>query len=406
MMLPFKSRNLLCAASVSMALCLPSLVSGDDAPDGVTAATIRELIAGLGANQYVVRESATTQLYELGQGAESAQVLSELNEASKTGDREVRMRARRLIGLLSQHLQDKRIAGFLDGGSIEGIPGWKRFSEIHGENATSRALFAEMLRVEWRLLETCLPVTGRANAATIRTATSERYDFMLQSGNRLEKVPLGTTMTYLFLSAEYPETTELQSRVFRVIPRSQQLTQKLRRAKLASTPQNDLVRQVFKRWLVETTKQNRRYEISVLGIALQFRLFDESIVIAELILKNQNSSPVNKSTSMQIITALRHKPGIALIEPFLTDERKLNTQSKQPQLRDVALTCLMDLNGHDVTKIGVVRTNDLLRPYQAATLGFASEEERKKAFALFEELQAEKAFQQRKQSTEDGDPPK
>ena len=379
---------------------------GDDPSDSLASSELRALVVQLGAKQFVVRESATMRLYELGQGGNSEQVMRLLSDATKTGDREVRTRARRVLSQLAERLQAEKVARFLKGLPVSGVPGWQRFSDTYGDSEITRAMYGDLLKEEWDLLAACFPQEAQVGATTIRNLTNVRFATLLRRENGYQQLPIGTILTYLHIGAEYPDAVSLQGQLFHVIRSSIPLAQRIRSSTNDPASANGLTRKIVSRWLMETVKQNGMHEMSAIVVTSQARMFEEAKQIAEHVLKRKASLPVNKKTAMQIFAALRDKRGIPLIEPYLKDESQLRRQSKRLQLRDVALTCLMDLHGHDVAKIKVKRINNLLNPYEYSTLGFDTPEEREEAFALFEELQAEKKFQQqKKQAAEENQDP-
>lgn len=366
----------------------------------LSAEDVRELVSRLGAQQFVARESATLELFQAGQGPQSDLVLRLLTEAAEKGDREVRTRAKRVVRLVRDRLQRTKVEQFLAQKEVAGVPGWSRFRDVFGESSGSRKVYGELLSEEWDLLASCFPVSQEATVPAMRDATDERFVVLLRREGGFQKLSVGSLLCYFFVGAEYPEGlgTQVQAQLFYAIRSSTALGLRLRDAKLRDDSINGVTRRLVAKWLLETVKQNNAHETAAIYVTAQARMFDEAKLIASHILQNAGSSPVNKHTAMQIMAAMRDTEAIPLIEPYLTDERLLRNQKAGLQLRDVALVCLVDLEGHDLAKFNVKRTANMLAPYNLGSWGFQTQEDREKAFKAFEELQAEKRFQEKKRA--------
>ena len=91
---------------------------------------------------------------------------------------------------------------------------------------------------------------------------------------------------------------------------------------------------------------------------------------------------------MQSVAIREDKSQLKLIEPYLKDKTRLNaTGQRERQLRDIALPCAMRLYGFEVEQIGVKSVKNATNTaFDYNTIGFISEQDRKKAFEKFEEL--------------------
>ncbi len=361
---------------------------------------LEDLVARLGAPQYVVREEATTRLFDVGRGEAGEMVRKTLERAGKQSDREVRERAQRVLALLNEQLQVERLAQFMGGGKAENVPGWAKFSQRYGDTKASRSVYGELLKEEWELLAACF--AADENEGGVRMAVNQRFAELMTGQYGYQSISLGSILSLFFIGTEHPASVDLHSQLFHLLRTSTSLGQRLRGAPANTESSRGVIRTLVGSWLLATVRQDNRYEPSAIAIALRGSLFAEAKAVAEHILTNPNSLPVSKRTAMQTYSGLKDPAGIPLIEPYLKDETQLRQDSKRLQLRDIALTCLMDLHGHDVTRIRVQRTNDVLNPYDYSTLGFDQPEDRQQAFELFKELQEEKQFLE-KQATEKRD---
>ncbi len=369
---------------------------------------IHKLIRELGATQFVARENATKQLFQMGIGEDAEIALKEITRASQESDREVSERAKRILDLVKARVRDEGLKDFLAGKDIENVPGWKRFSKTYGTSDVSRSVFTMILKEEWELLATCIEKDTAADSdkgegksavaapqvANRQTAINVRYAEVMngyQHGWR--NIPLGTVLAFYLIGEATPESFNRNTEFF-----SMMLSHPMLRQNLVGTPRDNkqkIIRQIVGNWMLTTIKYNSAHDTQALTTAMTNRMADETKVLAAHILKNPDSSVVAKRSAMEKLAFLRDTNGIEFIEPYLTDKTLLSPRLKKLQLRDIALTCLMDLHGHDVAEIGVERMASYGNPYVLASLGFENEEQRQEAFNLFEELQDEKARKKR-----------
>jgi len=408
---------------VCVALC--PVTSIGETTEATKTDEVRQIIRDLGASQFVVRENATKQLFELGAGAQSEITFSELTRASQQSDREVRERATRILDLLKSRLREEGLKRFLAGEQIDNVPGWKQFSEKYGESESSRSVFTSILKEEWDLLAICLgsedesadrpakngaaskpedstdgaaEVTKRNAAAPSqiavrRMAITDRYTEVIgQYG--YQKIPLGSMLSFYLIGEAAPESFDFDNQLFHLMISAPQLRQQLRGTPRQDTRQG-VIRQIVRNWMMASIDHNSRYETQALSTALTNGMGEEAKLVAAKILKNPDSLVVIKRNAMQTFIVFRDTKGIELIEPYLMDETPLTPNRKKLQLRDIAIVCLMDLHGHDLAEIGVRRVAKYGSPYDFQSLGFDNDEERQKAFDLFEELQDEKARKKR-----------
>lgn len=388
--------SFVCATSLNTVARGNEKLSSIESKSPATNEELKELVSRLGASQFVVRENATMRLYDIGRQGAGERVMELLTIASKQGDREVKDRAQRVLVLLAEELKSKRLTHFLTGGNAAKIPGWKQFSAVYGDTKVSRGVFGEMLKHEEQFLAECFPADPEA-AVAIRRIANDRFRQLVSKPYGYQAISLGSTLAFVFVGTEFPEFDGL----FHLIQSNAPLKQQLRGAPLGIETSRGMIRSMVSKWVMVAVQENKRNQPLAINFTLGARLMDEAKMVATHVLKDEQSLPSNRRTAMQIFSALRDQAGVPLIQPFLEDKTSLrNAQEagaqRQLQLRDVALTCLMDLSGHDLSAIGVKRQNNVLAPYADASLGFENDKEREKAFELFKELEAEKRYQERK----------
>ena len=113
------------------------LADGQDQPGGQSQgdAEAALLVQQLGAEEFSLRERATTQLIEMGVAAKNAV------EAGRTHpDREIRYRCERIFQIVGELDFQRRLTAFTAGRS-DGLdlPGWRRFRDLYGDGAKPAA---------------------------------------------------------------------------------------------------------------------------------------------------------------------------------------------------------------------------------------------------------------------------
>lgn len=374
---PFSRTELL-----TICLCLASVAVAAD------EASIGRYVRQLGAASFVAREDAAVQLLTIGAAAVPA-----LRDAAGASDREVRVRAKRVLELIHRNRRNEDLAAFKSHGTLPEdapyaeLPGWAAFSTRYGRDSAARATFALMFEAEWNLL---MEFFATESPDDHRTLTSRRYETLTHARPGTQHFSVGTMLAFLFLAAEQPEEFKLHREIYSFV-QHRELRRLLVPDQRGSSDERQLARKIVGDWLVSASRAQLS-EVVSLQAARYFRMHDVGSKIAKRVLTDGDSLPLSKSSAMQAIVLRGDKTQIPLIEAFLTDTTRLSTVGQRVcELRDVALASLMQLNGHDVRKIGVTPTpHNALAAFSYNTLGFISEEDRQAAFKTYEDLQAAK----------------
>ncbi|MGE4000350.1 MAG: hypothetical protein AB7I48_09045, partial [Planctomycetaceae bacterium] len=133
----------------------------------IDSGQVERLVEQLGAVSYDRRERAADQLQRIG-----AEALPSLRRASEHRDLEVRYRARQLYEAIERVEQQRILAEFHSGGNRDLgrlLPGWERFAECVGHDASARELFVAMYRSEPEIMR----LTDRTSTE-LRSAVEER----------------------------------------------------------------------------------------------------------------------------------------------------------------------------------------------------------------------------------------
>ena len=372
-----------------LVMSLVCCVCSNDAALAVTPdAMIEEHTRRLGAPSFVAREEAAQQLLEIGRAAVPA-----LKQASRSHDREIRARARRVLALLNKRRRAEDLAAFKQYGTLpaesgyDELPGWNVFSAKHGEDVASRAMFARIFDSEWQMLTEYFSTQDPLRRQALTTERHERIKQLF--GNR--GVGLGTSLAFFFLGSENPDQLRIHADLHTWIHHPE-LRGLLLQTMRADADERRIARKIVGSWLVAASGAHIS-DAAALQTAVSFGLYDESSDITRRVLTDVEAMPQSKSSAMQAIVRRNDKSQIELIEPYLTDKTLLGTVGKRErQLRDVALASLMQLHGHDVGKIGIrpIVERPVPDAFAFRSLGFESEEDREKAFEIYEQLQAAK----------------
>jgi len=135
-------------ASLLLTVVLGLPTPAAPAPDG----RLRELIKKLGDKSYRVREDAARELLRRGPAAVAA-----LTAGTKDADLEVSERCRQLLPVAASLERNEKLAALLKDPSApppKGLAGLDRFLKIAGDSKAARELYAEMMGVHHRTIET------------------------------------------------------------------------------------------------------------------------------------------------------------------------------------------------------------------------------------------------------------
>lgn len=360
----------------------------DDPVDASTSdADIQKLIQQLASKSFLTREQAMQSLFELGATAESA-----LGKAASGSDREVRRRSKRVLDAIQLRRRESVLAAFKSGtlsaNEEQELPGWKLFSEKYSASSAAREIYAKMLESEWQLLSDFFVRAKDQPAAILRVLASHRFQQLQRSRIGYNSYPVGTMLTFFFLAGEAPESFDQHTQLYTFV-RHRLMTPlmgNIDNNELAIT-ESKVVRKLVGNWIVSASGTHFNDRLA-LQTTLQYRLDKEAGMVAERVLTDENSLPISISMAMQSVAIRKDKSQLKLIEPYLKDKTRLNaTGQRERQLRDIALPCAMLLYGFEVEQIGVKSVKNATNTaFDYNTIGFISEQDRKKAFEKFEEL--------------------
>jgi hypothetical protein len=185
-----------------------ALVAGRVPPLGAEekALSPAELVRQLGSPAYPEREDAAVRLARLGREAVPA-----LREGLRHPDPEVRRRCEELLPRAQRSDLDIQLDAFVaDGPGKQLLPGWTRFKEFAGDDASARRLFVDLYRTERPVLEQ-LEKDPKALAAQVATRCQQLMQKLgMPRAGDIEAASAGQ-IAVLLLAAAVSPTADMAS---------------------------------------------------------------------------------------------------------------------------------------------------------------------------------------------------
>jgi hypothetical protein len=267
----------------------------------------------------------------------------ELEQAGKSRDAEVRVRARRILATLNERHFRERLAAFSadrDDKQNLDLPGWSRFRSIVGKHKAARELFVEMQRSEPRILlatETKLESAGELLADRLRDSLS-----VVQFGGT-GTMTSSSAAALLFVATDpqlklNPQAANLVSNMISYQP-----------ALLTSLggPRGAELKALINAWAVRETDDPN---VLLQNVSLAYsQNLPGSRELAKAVLAKEERLPHLKQQAMSLLARAGYKEDAALLEPFLKDETVLadfnSTEDDRDLLKvsDYAMAMMIDL---------------------------------------------------------------
>jgi hypothetical protein len=375
---------------VSAALAA-GLSAADRPPARPRVERINELIARLGSDEFTAREAATEELSKIGLPAYAA-----LEAAASHPDREVRFRSQRVLNLIRQHDQERRLDAFLSGqddAEEYPLPGWTRFRKKYSDDGQARRLFVEMQRADPELLKAIEDSPRRAMELLIhRMAQTQQA---MQSGT--QQITVGQVAAELFVCAEedvpplpFQSVNSLFSQCF----------QPTIREIINAGSRGGIPRKMLGT-IVARSEDFSAYQ--AMSVANQFKL-REGITPATHALKNYESNRLSIGNMVQYALTTIAQLGDESHLPLVETDKLMHDASQVAQfqehdttyviqLRDVALATAILLSKQDLRAYFDIPPNQSLTEPQmiflnARLIGFTSDEKRSAVFARWAKYKA------------------
>ncbi|MBX9789833.1 MAG: hypothetical protein K2Y37_13030 [Pirellulales bacterium] len=376
--------RLLPAIAVVVVALLGSFLSAADAKHDrhQAAREAVELVRQLGDDSFEVRQRATLRLARIGLPAKAA-----LLAGLQVDDPEVRMRCRRVLAIVLDLDLKSRIEAFAadrDGREDHDLPGWDRYRQLVGSDATTRELFVEMQRAEADLLEA--QAAAPDQVSPLMQARCEQLQQRAYGGNQAQRgqISLGSVAA-LFFVATHPDVTVSDQMIsyLHTFSYQQSVQGAMRDAALAAP-----IRKLIGAWIAKPSGSPNAYQNFML--ALQFDL-REGLAPALAMLRDGGVQPHIAQYALLLIAKFGGRADLTAVAPFLADENLLgslsiNNKEVRTELRDVALAVAVHITGQDFATYGFehLQKNPQM-VFQPMTTGFGTPAKRAAAFKKWNE---------------------
>jgi hypothetical protein len=357
-----------------LSACLLCLAAGTNRPADAGERTCAELVRQLGDDEFAAREQAEQELVRKGLAARPA-----LLEGVRHADPEIRHRSHKALATIMRADLLARIAAFaadVEGTREHDLPGWKRFREIAGREATARELYAAMLRGEAELLE--LADSNPKRAAEQFGARAHQLQTLAFTPPR-QVPPLANVAALLFVGSD--PRLELPDDVLVPIYNFVNVLQTAFQPAKSGVKQGDVLRKLLAEWIVRRTEPSARYQS--LNLALRFNL-KEGLVPAWAEIRHGNR-PNQIPLALLAIGKLGGPECLAPLLPLFENTEigysvQINGKTVKVEVRDVALAVAIHLTGQTHADYGFqnVQANPYSL-YNLQSLGFEEDERRQAA---------------------------
>lgn len=336
------------------------------------------LVEQLGAEEFSVRERATTRLIEMGLAAKRA-----VEEGRRHPDREIRYRCERIYQIVGELDFQRRLTAFATGRSDGAdLPGWRQFRELYGDDSEARNLFVDMQKAESELMQAIEDgPQGVARVAETRTAQLQ------QSQRRAgEPTSLGSVAAVLF--AVVGEDVKLGTQPSFALVNL--CSQPAFLQGMSDPAKGKVLRKMLSQWI---TRSEGSVAQQSMFLAMRHNM-KEGLIPATRILRNAGEQPFVRQTALMTVAKLGDDAHVDLVEATLDDPTRISSHridnvQYETQLRDVALAAVLFLRKQDPKQFGFDRIQlNQNNVFNYGTVGFENDDKRKQAFDKYREFKA------------------
>jgi hypothetical protein len=278
------------------------------------------------------------------------------------------------------------------------LPGWDRYRELAGGDATARALFVEIQRQEGPIMAAVFGVSTQSASELFEQRLIQLVQRQTIGDLRNTGPPVGSAAAMLFLSA----MPELGSS-----PRAAWVEQLVQRPPLRESIQagtyRDAVRRLLVGWVFNAPDGNEALLMRRLNLASIYELkealpFAFPVALGEG--KYASAQPLTRATALLLIGNLGWAEHVDRLEPLLQDASVCVTMDgggpgqprRNVQIRDVAMVVMAGLTDQRPADYGYVHARiQLQRLYQLQTLHLENDAQRAGAIAKWRAWRSEQA---------------
>ncbi len=362
---------------VAFAQQAPAKATDDGQPVASTKdeQDVTKIVQRLGDESFRNREEAERRLTELGISATAA-----LRVGLEDVDPELRIRCRRLLDQISKDSRLTLLAEFKKGGpDAKGLPGWKGFQSLVGEDKKSREFFAQMYSAEFSLFEAAKSEPVKLGETLLQRCT-ELQNATQQFGYQLS---LPTVATVLYLTTH--ESARKNSSVSAMA--SNFCNQNAFRQAIANGENSDLMKKLLV-GLMQNMTGTPNYQLIMLCLQYDIK---ECYQPARAFAKNKQQSGYAKGNAIFAVARYGNKEDdTSILEDLLADKQQCTTYSINgkryvTKVCDAALVGLLELYKLDPKKHGFGRFQKNGNQIAIHTIGFETDKERDAVFEKWPE---------------------
>ena len=350
---------------------------------------VQQWIDDLGSPIFATRESATQHLIRQGHA-----VIARVAPLRESADRELRIRAQRMVREIARRSRPERLRRFLAGGSLADelqLPCWTLMRQIAGDGMESRRLWVQALLREWDFLDELASKADQAPAVL-------NARLIQQARQRGARMPTESVVA-LMIGAIHTIGTDAPAAAAAADRNTVAIFGMLNRLAAAGPQEaawgNAEFRRVVSAFIVAAAGPTSVYQ--GLTLTMRYDLPDTGLAAAERALTSGIALPHVRQYAMLALARFGNESHKPMLEELLDDQGVLfagkisgvHGKKIECQVRDMALVCLMHLDGVDPREQGfrfVQRTAAYV--FQPHTVGFADPAQRTQTFAQYRGLAA------------------
>lgn len=383
----------------------------DDRQSAKLVQEIKDLIAGLGADDHQARSQSEAALLKIGEPAIAPlQAVLNFEDPEIVPDNEIRLRATRLLILIQSEVRERNLTEFLDGKRDDiDFDGWNEFQELVGNQSTARRLFVKLHRSRASLFEA--PKLGKSKTENLLHKTISGRIRLSSSGNAESLIGnLGTVLFAASLKTKWAPD-QLASAPAVPISDTKKIHKVLVKPHMVSTLKTHYAKAEFKdlisAWLQTfpfQSDESGKYAAIAIEVIEVYQLGEKS----ELLLRFANQKELPTHVRSLAIRALSQTADAKLtpkLLPLLGEQTVVgnyllgryvtkgdtNTDANlliDVQIRDLALATLIILNESSLEDFGFFPQAFQENKLVINQAGFATREQRNEAFAKWKKRKA------------------
>jgi hypothetical protein len=361
-----------------------------------------QLIRQLGDRSFLAREQASYELARMGLAIKDLLV-----EASQGSDLEIRRRCQELLPRLLQADRKVRLEAFSadrEGKEDHGLPGWKHFRQLAGNDEDARKLFIQIQKSDsarfLQDIEEAPERVGEIAWARCQELQQNLYGVAIAGGGGIiVSSGRGRTLDLTSIASLVAVLSDPEIRLpntSAVYTVSNFLLQASSRAGVASSP---AYKRLVLAWM-RTYADQALYAQQVLNIAQNLGLPEGQKMVFDALAAHKIEGQ-QLGYLLANVGRLNKKEHLSLFESYLTDKTvvatpRVGTEAGTTQVRDIALGMLVNLTGQSHKDYGFFytkrfkdrRLSSTSYRYNYYYLGFGNDKERDEAFKKWQAWKA------------------